>query len=148
MSTQSHIEKTIHAIVRQDPRYPFQAYLFMLQALEHTQKRLGRGSSLEPESGEAQEEKHVSGLELLEGVRDLAVREFGLMARVVFKLWGIRKTDDVGNLIFNLIEAELLSKTDKDTRQDFHNQFDLEKTLVDSFSIELSEVPWLQRDNE
>src|SRR6516165_8940768 len=101
-------------IVRRDPRYPYEAYEFVFAALSHTQQKLGRLPS-EEEAATPGPENHVSGRELLEGIRDLALREFGLMARVVFRMWGINRTDDFGEIVFNLVEANLMSKTDTDS---------------------------------
>ena len=81
----------------------------------------------------------MSGRELLEGVRDLALEEFGLMARVVFRLWGIEQTDDFGEIIFNLIDAKLLSKTESDSRADFHDVFDLDRALTEGYAIRLTD---------
>ena len=83
---------------------------------------------------------HVSGRELLEGVRLLARREFGLMAPAVFAMWGIRKTDDFGEIVFNLVDAELMSKTSDDCRADFHDLFDLNQALIEGYRIELEET--------
>jgi uncharacterized repeat protein (TIGR04138 family) len=122
-------------VARRDPRYAYEAYEFIFQALEHTQKMLGRVA--EPTRADAPTENHVSGRELLAGVTDLAKQEFGRMARVVFHLWGIDRTDDVGEIVFNLIEANLLSRTDRDQRSDFHNLFDLDDVLLNNFEIRL-----------
>src|SRR5918911_326452 len=101
-------------LVRRDPRYPYEAYEFVFAALAHTQKALGRAPG--DEGGEqAEASHHVSGPELLKGARDFALREFGLMARTVFRRWGINRTDDIGEIIFNLIEANLMSKTPEDS---------------------------------
>src|SRR5712692_4222413 len=107
-------------LVRRDPRYAYEAYEFVFAALNHTQRLLGRMPS-ENETGAAEPHHHVSGRELVEGVRDLALREFGMMARVVFRLWGINRTADFGEIVFNLVEENLMSKNDKDTRADFEN---------------------------
>ena len=117
-------------VVRRDPRYAYEAYEFVFAALAHAQKLLGRESSAQ------EEEVHVSGPELLEGVRDLALREFGLLARTVFRLWGINRTDDFGEIVFNLIEAGLMSKNEEDTRLDFHAVYDLDEALVKDYRIE------------
>jgi uncharacterized repeat protein (TIGR04138 family) len=117
----------IEELLRRDPRYPVEAYEFIDSALKHTQKMLGRGQD---------EELHVSGPQLLLGVRDLALREFGLMARAVFRMWGINRTDDFGEIVFNLIEAELMSKTANDDRRDFHAVYDLDEALTADYRIE------------
>jgi uncharacterized repeat protein (TIGR04138 family) len=129
-------------VVKRDPRYSYEAYEFVFQALHHAQKCLGRV----PAPGKREEEiaaeprHHVSGPELLEGARLFALQQFGLMARTVLHIWGIHKTDDIGAIVFNLIEAELMSKTSEDTREDFHDVFDLDTALVDGYRIELDEA--------
>jgi uncharacterized repeat protein (TIGR04138 family) len=129
-------------VVKRDPRYTYEAYEFIFQALHHAQKRLGRMPA--PGTGEddraAEPRHHVSGPELLEGVRLLALQEFGLMARTVLRMWGIRKTDDFGEIVFNLVEAELMSKTAEDVREDFHEVFDLDAELIAGYRIELDEA--------
>ena len=124
----------IAEVVRRDRRYAYEAYEFVFEALGHTQKMVGRV----PPGGEAPgEEHHVSGKEILEGAVDLAREEFGFLARTVFHQWGVRRTDDLGEIVFNLIEASLLSKTDTDTRADFHDVFDLDRALTEGFAIRL-----------
>ena len=131
----------LEEVVRKDPRYAYEAYEFVFQALEHTQKLLGRkpaevaGAAAEP----AEAHLHVSGPELLAGIRALALQEFGLMARTVFRMWGIDRTDDFGEIVFNLIEAELMSRTDEDSRAEFHDLFDLDEVLLDGFRLVLEE---------
>ncbi len=116
----------LEELVRRDPRYPLEAYEFVFAALTHTQRLLGRNPS--PEAGQ-EDEHHVSGQQLLWGARDLALREFGLLARTVFRMWGINRTDDFGELVFNLVEAGLMSKTSQDDRRDFHDVYDLDQAL-------------------
>ena len=126
-------------LVRRDPRYAYEAYEFVFAALAHTQKLLGRKAPEDPRE-EPGPNHHVTGRELLQGIRDLALREFGLMARVVFHLWGIDRTDDFGEIIFNLVEANLMSKTPTDRRADFHNVYDLDQALVRDYRIRLDET--------
>lgn len=121
-------------IVRRDPRYAYEAYEFVFAALDHTLGRLGKRREEREDEARA---RHVSGPELLDGVRDLALREFGLMARTVFRQWGINRTDDFGEIVFNLIEAELMSKTPEDSRADFQGVYDLDEVLVQGFRLEL-----------
>jgi uncharacterized repeat protein (TIGR04138 family) len=125
----------IAEVVRRDRRYAYEAYEFVFDALGHTQKLVGRA----PASGDVlTQEHHVSGKEILRGAVDLAREEFGFLARTVFHQWGVRKTDDLGEIVFNLIEAGLLSKTDTDSRADFQSVFDLDRALTDGFSIRLN----------
>jgi uncharacterized repeat protein (TIGR04138 family) len=126
-------------VVRRDPRYAYEAYEFVFDALTHCQKLLGRLPP-QPPTPEAEPNHHVTGPELLEGVRDLALREFGLMARTVLRLWGINCTGDVGEIVFNLVEANLMSKTDRDCRADFHDLFNLDQALVQEYQLHLDEA--------
>lgn len=122
----------LEEVVKRDGRYPYEAYEFMFAALAHTQRMLGR----DPEEDEDHERTHhVRGPELLAGVRDLALREFGLMARTVFRLWGINRTDDFGEIVFNLIESRLMSKTPEDNLDDFRAVYDLDEALLQGYSI-------------
>jgi uncharacterized repeat protein (TIGR04138 family) len=123
----------IEDLIRRDPRYALEAYEFVFAALSHTQRMLGRRVVLEPGQ---EEEHHVSGPQLLEGARDLALAEFGLMARTVFRAWGINATGDFGEIVFNLIAAGLMSKTERDDRRDFVDVYDLDEALG-NYRIEL-----------
>jgi uncharacterized repeat protein (TIGR04138 family) len=124
-------------LVRRDSRYAYEAYEFVFAALAHTQKMMGR---MPREESEAEPEHHVSGPELLHGVKDLALREFGLLARTVFRCWGVNRTADFGEIVFNLVEASLMSKTDRDDRLDFHNVYDLDRALIEGYRIRLDET--------
>ena len=121
-------------VARRDPRYAYEAYEFVFAALAHTQKLLGR------EPDDPADAHHVTGPELLNGVRDLALREFGLMARTVFRMWGVNATADFGEIVFNLIDANLMSKTDRDDRADFAGVYDLDEALVQGFRFEVTEA--------
>jgi uncharacterized repeat protein (TIGR04138 family) len=122
----------ISEIVRKDGRYAYEAYEFVYHALSFTQHRLGR---LAGERGEEEAAAHVSGRELLFGIRDLALREFGLMARTVFRRWGINRTGDFGEIVFNLIDANLMKRRPEDSRDDFRDVYDLDRALVEGYSI-------------
>ena len=125
----------IVSLLHRDPRYAYEAYEFMFEALTHTQKMFDRSPKVGEEPGK---EHHVTGPEIVRGAVDLARREYGLLAQTVFHQWGVRRTSDLGELVFNLIESQLLSKTDTDSREDFRDVFDLDRALVESFAISLS----------
>ena len=111
-------------IVESDGRYSIEAYLFVLEALAYTRKRMQR-------------ETHVTGQELLDGIVELARRNYGLLAKSVFEHWGITRTIDFGHVVFNLINAKLLSKTEEDSLEDFKDIFDLNEVLVKNYEIKL-----------
>ena len=123
-------------LVRRDPRFAYEAYEFVFAALTHTQRMLGR---LPPQEATGEQDYHVSGPQLLDGVRDLALREYGLMARTVFHMWGIDHTSDFGEIVFNLVEANLMSKTSEDNRDDFRDVYDLDQVLVRDYRIDFKE---------
>ena len=93
------------------PGYHETAYLFILSALHFTIERLS-------------EPRHISGRELAEGCRDLAIERWGLMARTVLEYWGIRSTRDLGAIVFALVECGVLVKQDTDDLGDFESVFD------------------------
>ncbi len=103
-----------------DGRYRADAYEFLMQALHFTQQKLEKSG-------------HISGKELAQGVRDLAIQQFGPMAKTVLKHWGINSTADIGNIVFNLIGCKLLSKTETDTIEDFINVYDFDSAFSNTF---------------
>ena len=126
------MDPTIFDIVRDDPRYAYEAYEFLCDAVGFTQELLDR---IPDEDDDPDTDYHVSGAELARGTCELAVQEFGMMAPIVFKQWGIRTTDDIGAIVFNLIAAEKLSQSDRDDLEDFHDLFDVEQFLTDEFAL-------------
>ena len=94
-------------------RYDERAYLFVLAALEFCQQRLP-------------ERRHISGQELAEGCRDLALERFGVMSRLVLEHWGIRNTGDIGHIVFALVDLGMLLSQPGDTREDFEAVFDFD----------------------
>ncbi|HET7274135.1 MAG TPA: Minf_1886 family protein [Longimicrobiaceae bacterium] len=96
---------------RRYPGYHETAYLFILSALHFTIERL-------------HETRHISGRELAEGCRDLALQRWGLMARSVLQYWGIRSTSDLGAIVFALVECGVLVKQDDDSLTDFEGVYD------------------------
>jgi uncharacterized repeat protein (TIGR04138 family) len=125
-------------VVRRDPRYAYEAYDFVYDALTYTQRRLGLEPSARPEPTR-EGDCHVTGPQLLEGVRDLALREFGLMARTVLRSWGINSTTDIGEIVFNLVAADLMKKTEQDNLDDFRDVYDLDQVLVHDYRIDVKE---------
>lgn len=123
------MDSRILEAVREDTRYAYEAYDFLCQAVTYTQNRIARRASDEAE------EKHVSAAELLRGTVELAVKDFGMMAPLVFKHWGVRSTEDIGHIVFNLIRCERLSQSDRDEIEDFVDVFDLDRALSDGFAM-------------
>lgn len=118
-------------------KYNPEAYRFVDQALRHTQRQLRRIPEA-PDVEFDEESAHISGIELLEGIRDLALREFGLMTIPVFRQWGVRTTDDFGRIVFDFIEKGAMRKTDRDQLSDFSGVYDFEEVFDRAYSIDLS----------
>ncbi len=104
------------------PRYRETAYLFILAALHHVLEQLPHP-------------RHISGPELADGVRELAIHRFGPMARTVLQHWGIERTDDMGEIVFALVEAGILLKQDEDSPSDFEALYDFEDVFE-------ADYPW------
>jgi uncharacterized repeat protein (TIGR04138 family) len=109
------------------------AYEFVLAALRHTQKKLGRGASRGKE-----EQSHISGQELVEGIRHFACEHFGLMTLTVFQQWGIHTTDDFGRIVFELIDRGEMRKTERDQISDFYDLYDFEDVFDRRYRIDVS----------
>jgi uncharacterized repeat protein (TIGR04138 family) len=118
-------EEGLDLILAKDPRYHRDGYLFVREALDYTQKAI-----IKENRGQL---RHVSGQELLDGIRDYALSQFGPMVITVLEEWGIRACTDFGEIVFNLVEASLLAKTDKDTREDFQNGYDFHEAFEKPF---------------
>jgi len=118
--------EALDSIVANDPRYTHDAYVFLRDALDFTtkQQKKIKGTTV----------RHVSGPELLEGVRQYALKEFGPLVVTVFSYWGIRECEDIGHMVFNLIGAGIFGKTEEDSIEDFKNVYDFEEAFVKPFS--------------
>ena len=101
----------VEGICRKERRYKPEAYLFVLAGLHATVSHLP-------------EPRHVTGQELAEGLRIYGLDQFGPLTAQVFEHWGIRATDDFGRIVFSLVEAHLLRKTEEDSLADFEGLYD------------------------
>jgi uncharacterized repeat protein (TIGR04138 family) len=136
------VDPRILELCRKPPHFAYEAYEFVSDAVTFTQQRLGRGA--DPDD-EGEDDRHVSGSELLRGVCDLAIVSFGMMAPVVFRQWNVRTTAEVGRIVFDLIAVGLLSKSDRDSPEDFHDLFDLPQVLADGFELTLDDRTGVKR---
>ena len=127
------LEDRISEVRRRDRRFARNSYYFLLDTLDYTIETLGR----DRETGES---RHVGGRELLEGVRELAAEQFGPLATVVLERWGIHSTEDVGEVVFNLIENGLLSRRPTDSRLDFADGYDFHRTFEAKFRERIAAI--------
>ncbi len=107
-------------LLRSDQRYHPEAYSFIFEALDYA-VRMKSGSKA-AESGSTLQQ-HVTGQDLLEGMRRYALESFGCLAYSVITSWGIQSTEDVGEMVFNLVDHGLMGKQESDTKEDFANGF-------------------------
>jgi uncharacterized repeat protein (TIGR04138 family) len=146
MSNPAH---SIAQLLKKDRRYKVEAYAFLFEALSYAQQSLGLGaesaSEPPPEEKPARKkkgsteterpERHLTGQQLCEAIRLYALEQFGLMAKCVLNTWGVHRTGDFGEIVYNLIRIGQMKKTKDDRREDFDDVFDFEEGLRRSFKI-------------
>jgi uncharacterized repeat protein (TIGR04138 family) len=108
--------RKIEKIVEADDRYKIEAYDFVMETLAFT-------------LGKLEKPRHVSAQELLEGIREYALEQFGVMTRAVFEHWGINSSEDFGEIVFNMVVVGLMSKTVEDSKDDFKKGYDFEEVF-------------------
>lgn len=118
-------EEIIEGIYEKDCRYREGAYVFVMEALAYTQKKFRRP-------------KHIKGEELLQGMRDLLLEKYGPMAMTVLQHWGIKSTEDFGNIVFNLVENQVLSKTEDDNIEEFRNGYNFQEVFDSGYRKQLA----------
>lgn len=112
----------IEKVMEENDQYKFEAYSFVMAALHHTVSKL-------PKS------RHVTGQELLHGIREYALEQFGPMARTVLNYWGIFETVDFGKIVFALVEVGILRKQPEDKLEDFEKVYDFKQAFDKSYKI-------------
>ena len=112
-------------IYESDTRYRHDAYEFVMEALSFTQKKFRRT-------------KHVTGDELLNGIKELLMERFGPMALTVLRYWRVNSTDDFGNIVFNLVEKKVLSKTEEDNIEGFRNKYNFDEVFEKGYRSRLA----------
>ena len=116
----TNLNDLLQAVLKKDPRYAPEAYHFVRDGLDFTVRKLKKP-------------RHVSGQELLDGMRELAIHEFGPVAKRVLSEWGIKECVDFGNIVFNLVNEGLLGKTDEDSIDDFATGYDFNEAFIQPF---------------
>lgn len=127
---QPEFSDVVDLIRKDDPRYDRRAYFFLREALDYTVKAVRKA---EKKAGKRRGTSHVSGQELLEGIRDFALKQFGPMTLFLFTEWGIRKCRDFGEMVYQLIEYGVFSKTDADQKEDFCELFTFREAFAKPF---------------
>ena len=135
-------QKAFSDLLRQDRRYRAEAYQLVWEALKFAQKELKMGEPrfsepADPDEGSssAKPERHVSGQDLCQAIRQYALRQYGLLAKTVLNAWGIHSTSDFGEIVFNLIRIGHMRRTKNDVREDFDDVYDFQTALEQEFRI-------------
>ncbi len=118
---ETFLEK-IERVMKRNDHYKFEAYSFVMAALHHTVSKLPKA-------------RHITGQELLRGIRDYALDQYGPLARTVLNHWGIKKTDDFGRIVFALVEVGILRKQPEDKIEDFHAVYDFKEAFDKGYKI-------------
>ncbi|MEE2642270.1 MAG: Minf_1886 family protein [Planctomycetota bacterium] len=131
----------IYKLLKDDERYGVEAYTFVRDALAYAQDvlRMGQESDVEPtldlETEKSTPERHLTGQDLCEAIRLYSIDQFGYMARIVLKNWGILSTSDIGNIVYNLISIGWMKKSSEDRRDHFDDVFDFEEAFEKTFQF-------------
>lgn len=127
MSSENHYLAVIQQILDEEPRFDAEAYLFVQEAVAVATKRFSE------ESGEGP--RHVTGQQLLEVIRDLALSKFGPLALDVLHDWGVRGTEDFGALVFTMVRHGLLGASDEDSHLDFRDGYEFRQAFLVPFQV-------------
>lgn len=124
MKSEEDLIQTLEKIIEQDTRYKLEAYTFVLAALNFTINKLKRTG-------------HVSGGELLDGIKEYAIFQFGRMTKTVFEHWGIKETLDFGYIVFNMVNNGVLGKREEDNINDFNNKYNFYDAFEKNYHYEV-----------
>jgi uncharacterized repeat protein (TIGR04138 family) len=126
-----HFDQVLDAVLAADKRYTREGYHFVREVLDHTQRRVHEAEN--PEC--VTDNRHITGRQLLEGLREVALRQFGPMAYYVLDAWGIHRSEDVGEMVFNLVDygQGMFNKTQQDSREAFREAFNFEEVFRQPF---------------
>ena len=125
--------QVVDLVLKDDSRYGKGAYYFVRKALDYTVKNL--------KGDEKRTSNHVSGQELLEGIRKYALDQYGPLALTVLTNWNVRKCSDFGDIVFNLVDFGVLGKTEQDQREDFLNGYDFKEVFLQPFRPKSRRIP-------
>ena len=124
----SDFPRIVALICKEDTRFDRKAYDFVRLGLDHTVKEIRK-----KDVSRTGKSRHVSGPELLDGLRVFALDQYGPLTKTVLNAWGLKKSRDFGDIVFNLIEYNVFSKTDNDRPEDFDGGFTFEEAFVKPF---------------
>lgn len=130
---------SLDQLVSQDPRYPVEAYVFVREALAFASDSMELGVAPDVAETEASpdqpRERHLTGQELCEAIRQFAINQYGYMAKVVLQRWGITATGNFGDIVYNMIEMGVMKKSPQDRRTHFDNVYDFDHVFESNFEM-------------
>lgn len=116
-------QQRLDAIIAEDPRFKRDAYLFISESVAYAMAKMR-------EQGEV---RHIEGQELLEEIREYALERFGPLALDVLQDWGIYSCEDIGDIVFHMVESHLLGASENDSPDDFKNGYDFREAFLQPF---------------
>jgi uncharacterized repeat protein (TIGR04138 family) len=135
-------------LLQRDRRYKLEAYAFLFEALSYAHDTLGLGQEGDSEENlpgprdkrvskheSRRPERHLTGQELCHAIRQYALEQYGYCAKLVLNSWGVTRTGDFGEIVYNLIRIGQMRKTKQDRREDFDDVYDFDQALVQEFKI-------------
>ena len=140
MTDKSH---AIYQLVKNDPRYPTEAYDFVSDALKYAADSMELVSNdfsdpefdMESANHLARRERHLTGQELCESIRQYALNQYGYMSKVVLKTWNIESTSCFGDIVYNMISAGIMKKSSRDKRAHFNDVYAFDEVFELNFQI-------------
>lgn len=133
----NHFSEVLDLIQQEDSRFDKDAYHFVRRALDYTLKQHAEDAE--------RASRHVTGAELLEGIRAYALRQYGPLALTVFYAWNVRCCEDFGDIVFQLVDYGILGKTDRDRKADFAEVYSFERAFLDPFLPETKKRAWQRK---
>jgi uncharacterized repeat protein (TIGR04138 family) len=119
------IDDAIEQLVKTKTKYPREAYDFVREALDFTIRKQKKGCR--------GQDRHITGQQLLEGARDYALDQFGPMSRTVLSEWNLQCCEDIGEVVYNMVEVQILGTTPADSKDDFKNGYDFDEAFSRPF---------------
>jgi len=138
MTATLSLEDKLEEIAVQDGRFHASAYRFIFDSLDYILVHMGRYNR--PIG-----DRHISVDQLLDGLKAYAIEQFGPLSRLVLESWGVYRTEDIGEIVFNLVEGGLLNKQDCDLKEDFTDGFDFRKEFEENY---IPHMPWETSENQ
>ncbi|MFO1066590.1 MAG: Minf_1886 family protein [Pirellulales bacterium] len=123
----------IHPIIellQQDQRFHLEAYQFVREALAYAQDVLKMPHPVAHEG-----DRHLTGQQLCEAIRQYALDQFGFMAKTVLNSWGVYSTGDFGEIVYNLIRIKQMKKSESDRREDFDDVYEFDSAFDPVFEL-------------